>query len=109
VTYAVQTPSSSTFASNQAEFPWAAIACVARLATGVAQLWSETLSGEPGRRLGTKHDTVGNGWVTDLKKDGWLGKGAVVLSRAGLVSLYSRVYFGVLPGSWMTVQAVENS
>lgn len=67
MTYAMQTPSSKTLASNPTMLSCGALVTVSRLTTGVDQLCSDTRNGDPGRMLGMKHETVGNGALTMVK------------------------------------------
>ena len=67
VTYATQTPSSKTLASKPTVLSWGSLARVSRLAVGVDQLCNDTRNGDPGRMLGMKHETVGNGVLTTVK------------------------------------------
>ena len=67
VTHATQTPSSKTLASNPTVLSWGNLARVSRLTVGVDQLCNDTRNGDPGRMLGMKHETVGNGVLTTVK------------------------------------------
>lgn len=67
MTNATQTPSSKTLASNPTMLSRRALATVSQLTTAVDQLCNDTRNGDPGRMLGMKHETVGNGALTVVK------------------------------------------
>lgn len=66
----MQTPSSKTLVSNPTKFSWVALTTVSRLTVGVDQLCKDTRNGDPGRMLGMKQETVGNGAFTTAKYAG---------------------------------------